>query len=1004
MRHSFLTFIGLLLGLQVFAQTGFPVNGVNDDKPEIYAFTQATIHVDAETTLENATLVIKQGKIVAAGSNISIPKGAVVKDMKGKHLYPSFIDLCTEYGIKNLHKKEGPYQGPQMETDKKGAFGWNQAIKPETDGQELFAYDKDEAEKLRKAGFGAVLTHQNDGIARGTGTFVSLAELPEQETVLKGKASAHYSFDKGVSSQDYPGSLMGSIALLRQTYLDANWYDGTKDNLETNLSLEAWLAQQNLPQFFEVNNVLNVLRADLVGDEFQVQYIIKGSGEEYQKLDAVKATGAKLVIPVDFPKPFDVEDPFDAQNVSLAEMKHWELAPANARFLNEVGVTFSFTASGLKDQNKFLEGLRKAVEFGLPQAEALKAVTIIPASYVGVDNIVGTLSKGKLANFLVTDGPLFDKKTTVEQNWVQGQLYEIEDKGLEVAGKYSLKLGAETYYLELKGLSKKAKATIKQTEADSTEIKSDVTFKDELVTINFKQDENTEVIRLSGMLQEDGSLKGRAEMPDQSWVNWIATKTGDLPEEKEEDRKEDDEFETILPTQNDIIYPFVAYGRNKPAETQTVLIKNATVWTNTDAGILEQTDVLLSNGKITQVGKNLTANNADLTIDATGKHITSGIVDEHSHIAISAGVNEWTQASSAEVRIGDVINSEDINIYRQLSGGVTTVQLLHGSANPIGGQSGIVKLRWGSIPEEMKFKEAPGFIKFALGENVKQSNWGDFNTVRYPQTRMGVEQVFIDYFTRAKAYEQSLNSFNSLSKKTRSGATTPRRDLELEALLEILNKERFISCHSYVQSEINMLMHVADSFNFTLNTFTHILEGYKVAKKLEQHGANASTFSDWWAYKYEVIDAIPYNAAIMHEVGVNVGINSDDAEMGRRLNQEAAKIVKYGGVSEEEAWKMVTLNPAKMLHLDEYIGSIEVGKHADVVVWSEHPMSIYAKAEQTFVDGRLLYDQEMDAEMRKAIKAERNRLIQAMLEEKKGGSPTQKPVKKEQKLWHCDDL
>ena len=294
-----------------------------------------------------------------------------------------------------------------------------------------------------------------------------------------------------------------------------------------------------------------------------------------------------------------------------------------------------------------------------------------------------------------------------------------------------------------------------------------------------------------------------------------------------------------------------------------------------EQGKLENTDVLVKDGKIAQVGKALQDASAKI-VDATGKHLSAGIIDEHSHIAISSGVNEGTQAVTSEVRIGDVLDSEDINIYRQLAGGVTTTHLLHGSANPIGGQTQLIKTRWGKTPEELKFSGWEGFIKFALGENVKQSNWGDFNTIRFPQTRMGVEQVFYDGFYRAKAYQKEWDAYRAGKIKA-----APRVDLELEVLAEILRSERFITCHSYIQSEINMLMHVADSMGFRINTFTHILEGYKVADKMNKHGVAGSTFSDWWAYKFEVNDAIPYNAALMTEQGVLVCINSDDAEMGR---------------------------------------------------------------------------------------------------------------------------
>jgi imidazolonepropionase-like amidohydrolase len=387
-------------------------------------------------------------------------------------------------------------------------------------------------------------------------------------------------------------------------------------------------------------------------------------------------------------------------------------------------------------------------------------------------------------------------------------------------------------------------------------------------------------------------------------------------------------------------------------------------------------------------------------IDADGKHVTCGIIDEHSHIAISKGVNEGGQAVSAEVSIGDVVRSDDINIFRQLAGGVTAAQLLHGSANPIGGQSALVKLKWGYGPDDMLIDDVDGFIKFALGENVKQS--GSSSSTRYPRTRMGVEQIFYNAFVRAREYEAYWKKYFSAPRWTRKKIEQPRRDLELEAILQILKKERFITCHSYVQSEINMLMTVADSMGFTVNTFTHILEGYKVADKMKAHGVGASTFSDWWAYKYEVNEATPYNSAILAKMGVITAVNSDDAEMGRRLNQEAAKAVKYGALSQEEAWKLVTLNPAKLLHLDDRMGSLKAGKDADVVIWSDNPLSIKAKPEKVFVDGELLYDLDRVYYLHNRDQQERKRIMKKMLEAKNKGESTRKPVKRKNPEYHCD--
>jgi len=447
-----------------------------------------------------------------------------------------------------------------------------------------------------------------------------------------------------------------------------------------------------------------------------------------------------------------------------------------------------------------------------------------------------------------------------------------------------------------------------------------------------------------------------------------------------------------------LVYPFVAFGNASIPTKQDLLIKNATIWTNETEGNITG-DVLIKNGKIESVGKNLSAAGAKV-VDGTGKHLTNGIIDEHSHIALFS-INE-IETISSEVRQEDVVNSEDINIYRQLAGGVTTSQLLHGSADCIGGQSAIIKLKWGETAENLIIPNSPKFIKFALGENVKRGNAPQAPN-RYPSTRMGVEQVFNDAFTRAIAYKKEWTNYNN--QKVKTGLIAPRRDLELDALVEILDGKRNITCHSYVQSEINMLMKLADSLGFKVNTLTHILEGYKVADKMKARNINASTFSDWWAYKMEVKEAIPYNAAIMTKVGVNTAINSDDAEMARRLNQEAAKTILYGGLTEMQAWKTVTLNPAKMLHLDERLGSIKKGKDADLVLWTDNPLSVYAKPEKTIIDGTIYFDLENESAKFKSVEIEKNRIIQKLLLEKSKGTPTVRPtIRTRPSDIHCDAI
>jgi len=450
-----------------------------------------------------------------------------------------------------------------------------------------------------------------------------------------------------------------------------------------------------------------------------------------------------------------------------------------------------------------------------------------------------------------------------------------------------------------------------------------------------------------------------------------------------------------------VIFPFGAYGSEEVTQEEDLLISNVTLWTMEEGDeVQEGMDVLIKGGKIDKIGKELKAGRGVQVVNGTGLHLTPGIIDEHSHIGASS-IND-VATNSGMVRIGDVINSEDQEIYRALAGGVTAVQILHGSANPIGGQSALIKLRWGSSPEEMKIKGADGFIKFALGENVKRSS--NPSSIRFPQTRMGVEQVYVDAFSAARDYLKQIKEYESLTPEERATTPAPRRDLAMETMGEILNKERFISCHSYVQSEINMLMKVAERFDFRINTFTHILEGYKVADKMAEHGVGASTFSDWWNYKWEVRYAIAYNAAIMHREGVVTAINSDDAEMMRRLNQEAAKVVKYGGISEWDALKMVTINPAKLLHLDQRMGSVKEGKDADLVLWSDHPLSVYAMPVKTMVDGRVLYDSDRDQLLKAEIAEERSRIMEKMKEAKKSGSRTAPGRPAYRHHFHCDDV
>ena len=413
-----------------------------------------------------------------------------------------------------------------------------------------------------------------------------------------------------------------------------------------------------------------------------------------------------------------------------------------------------------------------------------------------------------------------------------------------------------------------------------------------------------------------------------------------------------------------------------PGAARLVAITNATVLTASH-GTIEKATILIRDGKIAAVGPNVSVPQGAEIIDGTGRFVTPGIIDAHSH-SMSEGINEGTLSSTAMVRIEDVLRQDSPSIYRMLAGGVTTINILHGSANTIGGQNATVKLRWGLPVDSMLFAGAPPGIKFALGENVRRTNSAPApgRQRRYPFSRMGVEQFLRERFTRAREYQAEWKAFNAAMQARKKGEVEPippRRDLELDALVEILDGKRLVHAHSYRADEIMMLLDVARDFGFRVASLQHVLEGYKVADEIAAAGSGASTFADNWAYKLEAYDAIPHNSALMAERGVKVSINSDSDERARRLYQEAAKAIKYGGTSEEEALRMITLNAAGQLGIADKTGSIDVGKDADIAIFSAHPFSPGARVEMTLVDGRRFFDRTRAPTLESLLKALKER-------------------------------
>ncbi len=972
MGYRIIFWVFLMIGVgSVYAQQrlpeGFYTNDVSDIRPEQTAIINARVYISATEVLENAIILIDRGRVVEVAEQLDIPPSAQVVDLEGFVIYPGFVEAqAPGLGLTTRSVPERNWQqAPKLHPLRAGLYGSNDAIRAEYNAfEELNLRAADAATalaQLRSIGVGAAVSFQPDGIARGSGVAVLLSDLSTQERVLRSQAAAYYALDKGSSVQENPNSLMGSVALLRQTYYDAAWYNGQSgDRSQVNRSLAAITDQADLPKVFSVQTNRQAVLAQRIAEEFSLEYILHGSGTAYQNVADFQATGARFLLPLTFPEAPQVSDPLALLEVGYTTLRHWEAAASNAAILNQADVPFTFTTQGITSSEALFRALRLVTERGLPESEALAALTSRPAAWLGLSDEVGSLRAGSWANFVVLSTSLFDPEAVLYENWVQGRRFVYRDADrTSFAGNYAFSVQDSTFTLEIREVQNAAAAYF-IAEGDTTQRQAVVQQSPGRITFRFEGFGGQTF--LTGW-HEGTSIRGTAFLPNGETATFLAAYSGAVEADEEEEESTETASDSVVVRP---LYPFSAYGADTIPQTRTYLIRNATVWTGEEIGVLEGTDVLLSEGNITAIGRGLALPEGGIVVDGTGKYLTAGIVDEHAHLALYS-INEWSEAVSADVRMSDAVQANDVNLYRQLAGGVTSAQLLHGSANPIGGQSALIKFRWGRPAEELLIEDAPQFIKFALGENVKQSNTPFAWNRRFPQTRMGVEQVIEDAFVRARAYQADRRNRNR------------RTDLELETIAQILEGDRYITCHSYVQSEVNMLINLTTRYGTRVNTFTHILEGYKMADKLRQHGAGGSTFSDWWAYKFEVRDAIPYNAALMNAAGVLTAVNSDDDEMGRRLNQEAAKAVKWGGSSQQDAWRMVTLNPARMLHLDDRLGSIRVGKDADVVLWNEEPLSIYARAEKTFIDGALYYDRAQDVQRARAIQQDTYRLVQRIL-------------------------
>ena len=906
--------LAILAAVLLLAASPLPSHAADDLLPNlppavrVHALTHARIIPAPGEVLEDATLVLRDGRIEALGKGIVVPPDALTWDLSGKTIYAGLIDPFTSLGVPGAPRRSDDDEAelgrrrprPQAPEPVAGAAHDNPRVHPETRAADLLKLDDKTLKAWRKAGYTAVAAAPQQGIFRGSAALLHLGDGGPRANLVLEDAGQIVAFEHGSFGDDsYPGSLMGAIAVIRQTSLDADYYLAAWQRFraapalaprpEANRALAAlgaWV-ERGERAVFVTDTLLDLVHAGEIKREFGWKAVAVASGQEYRHLDWVKDAGMPLLVPLAFPAAPVVGKDGPALDISSDDLRHWRLAPENPARLHAAGIEFAFTAHRLEGPEEIAARLRETIERGLPPDAALAALTRVPAALLGVSDRLGTLASGKTANLTVTDGDLFAAKTKVTEVWIDGNRYEIP------AGK---------------------------TDA------------------------------------EEKDAKGGADAAD--------------VDKKQKGKDRDAKSAAAIPWA-----PPLAPLASPPA----VLVRGATIWTSGPQGTLESSDLLVRDGKVAAVGRGLEAPAGAEVIEARGRHVTAGLVDAHSHSATAGDVNEGTHSVTAEVRIADTLDPDSEEILRLLAGGLTSANVLHGSANAIGGQNAVIKMRLGASPQGLLLAGAPPGIKFALGENPKQSNWGNNDLTRYPKSRMGVEEVIRQAFLAARDYDAARRRPSA----ARGEPVEPRRDLQLEALAEVLAGKRLVHAHSYRQDEILALLDLAKEFGVRIASLQHVLEGYKVGREIAAHGAGASTFSDWWAYKFEVYDAIPYNGALMHADGVVVSFNSDSGELARRLNLEAAKAVKYGGVPPAEALQFVTLNPAKQLGLADRIGSLEPGKDGDFVIWSGDPLSTRSVADQTWVDGRLEFDRARDQEARRVLASEREALIAAARREAK---------------------
>jgi imidazolonepropionase-like amidohydrolase len=892
----------------------------SDLRPAAYAIRDARVVIEPGNVLPKATVVIRDGLIVAVGPDVAIPPDALVTEGKGLTVYPGFLDGGSTRGYDATLRRSqgGPPATEDVAADPLVATKPDnrKGLTPEFAIQTALKLDEDAIAPWRRVGFTAHLVTPDGGYFSGTSALVSLSGAVPRDSMLRAPVALHARFGR-VVGQEYPTALMGIIAHNRQTMLDAGWlkrqwaaYEArgkTGKRPAADPCLEAlWPALEGkLPVAFEADSADEINRALDFAAEFKLKPIIVGGRNAWKVAARLATEQVPVILRLDFAGAAERETDLPVRvREDRERLRQEEIGCAAA--LHKAGVKLAFTTQGLA-VNRFRENLRKAIAAGLPSDVALAALTSEAADILGVAPQVGHVTKGRAAHLVVCDGDFDSASTKYKYAFADGVRFD-----LEAAAPPAGAGDAEPI------IPKKGGRPRPMTDPSTPPATLPMT---------------TPMPKGPPSGGGGGGGAGRFGASDRASVPFNGNA-----------------FRAVIPMLDGAERATTETEADRKPGFKTggdVLIRGATILTGAGK-TLPHADILVRGGKIRAIGPDLAAEKGVTVLDAEGMFVMAGIIDTHSHFAISGGVNEGSLSVVPEVRVRDVIDSEDVQIYRALGGGVTTARLLHGSADVIGGQDAVVKMKYGQPARDMLVADAPRGVKFALGENVKRTDG------RFPNSRLGVEAVLVRAFTEAQTYKKKWSDYEA-SKGTSEQLSEPRRDLRLEALVDVLAGDLRVHSHCYRSDEILMLLRVADRFGVKVRSLQHVLEGYKVASEIAAHGASVSLFSDWWAYKIEAFDAIPYGAKLLHDAGANVCLKSDDNELMRHLNQEAAKLVKYCGFTPEEALHTITLNPAKQLGLDSRMGTVEVGKDADLAIFTGHPLNSYARCEMTLVEGEVFF-------------------------------------------------